>query len=135
MINYNENLQIALEKLNIAEDRRKNEYRKIKNIIIEMLKENCVDYMINAEITTDKIRYTLYGDGNRDYLLSSIMDLENGIEINEFFVVFSLSESEQRFIKSYIENRKIYFETNVTETGIQHKEIKPVDVDKELLDD
>lgn len=135
MINYNENLQIALEKLNITEDRMKNEYRKIKNTLIDMLKEHCVEYMINAEITIDKIRYTLLGDGNKDYLLSSITDLENGIEINEFFVVFSLSESEQRFIKSYIENRKIYFETNVTETGIQHKEIKPVDVDKELLDD
>ncbi len=135
MINYNENLQIVLEKLNIIEDRRKNEYRKIKNIIVEMLKENCVEYMIDIEITIDKIRYTLYGGGNRDYLLSNIMDLENGVEINEFYVLFSLSRAEQRFIQSYIEKHKIYFETNVTEMGAQRKEIKNIEVDNELLDE
>lgn len=129
-----ENLKKVLETLNIDKERIENEYDEIKKMIIELLKENDVDYMTCTEITIDNLTYEIYGCPVF-YMINRIVDNKTKTELTEFDITFSLSEQEEKQIKQYRERNRLCFETNANARTIKHIPAKEVKVQEALLDD
>lgn len=75
----NKKLQKILLKFGINKERRKTEYEKIRNNIIELLNENTLDYMTSCNIYIDNLKYEILGCEDF-YIINKIIDIENGKE-------------------------------------------------------